>query len=413
MELAQALPSFDIWSWDFWLLVTIPLSSGIVGWGTNWVAIKMTFYPIEYLGVRPFGWQGIIPANGKKMAEKSVELLTRTLLRIDERFSMIDPQRVAQEMEIPLAELTRRLVDEVMLAQFAAIWPRLPQGVRDRVYLAIEAKTPQVVADMMQDLKEEIEQLVDLKLISIEALVEDKYLLNHIFQTVGKKEFRFIEVSGFYFGFLFGLPQFFYCAIYGTPWWFLPLMGLLVGYLTNWLALKMIFEPRNPIRLFGYTIQGLFLKRQHEVAEEYAAIVSSRILPTEKLFEYIMRGPGSPRMNELVQMHLNRVADEALGQLRQWISQSDRIDRKYESIKKIAAFRLSQELPVAITAILPYAQEALNIEGSMRDKMRLLTPAEFEGFLRPAFQEDELTLIIVGAVLGLLTGIAQYFFLFT
>jgi hypothetical protein len=42
-----------------------------------------------------------------------------------------------------------------------------------------------------------------------------------------------------------------------------------------------------------------------------------------------------------------------------------------------------------------------------------LPPDEFEAVLRPAFQEDEWILILVGAVLGGLAGLGQLVFLFS
>ena len=62
----------------WWLWLVIPLVSGLVGWGTNWLAIQMTFYPLEFWPLRVwqmegspfglFGWQGIIPAKAGQMA---------------------------------------------------------------------------------------------------------------------------------------------------------------------------------------------------------------------------------------------------------------------------------------------------------------------------------------------------------
>ena len=42
-----------------------------------------------------------------------------------------------------------------------------------------------------------------------------------------------------------------------------------------------------------------------------------------------------------------------------------------------------------------------------KDNLRKLTPAEFERVLHPVFEEDELTLVLVGAVLGGVVGWAQ------
>jgi len=51
------------------LYLAIPVTSALVGWGTNVLAIKMMFFPLEPVGRPPFlGWQGIIPAKVRKMA---------------------------------------------------------------------------------------------------------------------------------------------------------------------------------------------------------------------------------------------------------------------------------------------------------------------------------------------------------
>ncbi|MBQ5576933.1 MAG: hypothetical protein IIT37_12865, partial [Bacteroidales bacterium] len=71
--------------------ILIPLISAVIGYVTNVIAIKMTFYPLDYKGIRPFfGWQGIIPSKATKMAEKSVDLLTRDLFNPKDVFARLD-----------------------------------------------------------------------------------------------------------------------------------------------------------------------------------------------------------------------------------------------------------------------------------------------------------------------------------
>ena len=63
-------------------------------------------------------------------------------------------------------------------------------------------------------------------------------------------------------------------------------------------------------------------------------------------------------------------------------------------------------------ALTEYADEAMNLETTMRERLRVLPPEDFVGLLRPIFQEDEWKLILVGAVLGLLAGLFQLFVVF-
>ncbi|MBX2840190.1 MAG: hypothetical protein KTR26_00350 [Flammeovirgaceae bacterium] len=403
--------AFDLTSIESLILLSIPITSGIVGWGTNVLALKMTFYPIEFVGIRPLGWQGIIPSKVKKMAEKAVDLLTAKLMKIEEQFDLIDPEVIVKEMESGLKDTSRKIIEEVMVSQIPDIWERAPETLRQTVYHTVEEEFPHTVRDMMNDIKININELVDLKKLAVSILTNNKLLVNQIFLACGEKEFKFIEKSGFYFGFIFGLIQMVVFYFF-QPWWFLPLFGFFIGYATNWLALKLIFEPRNPIKIGPFSYQGLFLKRQQEVAREYSNIISAKVVTTSGLFEFMVRGPGSIKMAEIIKNNIEKIVDQTANSssiLIKWMVNQEKLD----IIKNIAIFRFKQELPISLKQVFHYAEETLNIRNTLREKMSALTPVEFEGFLRPIFQEDELTLILVGAFLGCLAGFAQYFLIFS
>ncbi|RMG22972.1 MAG: hypothetical protein D6730_15395 [Bacteroidetes bacterium] len=395
---------------DLLFYLAIPVSSAIVGWGTNVVALKMTFYPLEFIGIGPVGWQGIIPSRAGVMAGKAVDLLTKKLITIEERFEQIDPKRVAEEMEPRLILLTERIMEEALAHQAPLVWETAPSGLKKRIFKRAQADIPQVVESLMAEVKSNISELFDLRKMVVETLEKDKELLNQIFLKVGKAEFRFIERSGLYFGFLFGIVQMGLWYYY-QAWWILPLAGLLIGYATNLLALKLIFHPLNPIRIGKWTIQGLFIKRQKEVAAAYAKIVAERILTSPNIFETMLKGPASERLIDIVQTHVRRAVDATAGMAKPLFLLSQG-SKKYVTIKMEVANRFIEELPKSIKLIFGYAEEALDIRNTLESRMKALPPKDFVSFLRPVFQEDEWKLILVGAVLGMFAGFAQLFFLF-
>ena len=69
--------------------------------------------------------------------------------------------------------------------------------------------------------------------------------------------------------------------------WVLPVAGFIVGWFTNFIALKVIFQPLEPRKICGYTLHGIFLKRQQEVAEIYARVVCTEILHVKAIFDDI------------------------------------------------------------------------------------------------------------------------------
>ncbi len=391
--------------------LSIPITAALVGWATNILALKMTFSPIEFLGIPPYlGWQGIIPAKAKSMAEKSVDMITTKLIRIDEQFDLISPEKVASEMETSLHRVSTKIVNEVMQAKAPLIWKRMPKRMKNNIYDSTTQDIPVLVTEMMQDVKEHINELFDLKTMVIEALLEDKELLNRIFLECGREEFKFIKKSGFYFGFLFGLVQMVIWYFY-QAWWILPLAGLVVGYATNWLALKMIFEPLKPKKIGPFTFQGIFIKRQAEVADGYAKLITANIITSEKIFEALLDGKHSDQLAEMITHHIREVVDHAAADYKDLVILL-KTPKQYEAMKNIAAYSFMEDLPIIIRDVFDYTEETLDVENTLRNKMASLSPKDFAGFLRPIFQEDEWKLIAVGSVLGMLAGLLQYWLFF-
>ena len=86
-------------------------------------------------------------------------------------------------------------------------------------------------------------------------------------------------------GLIFGLMQMGANMLWSGNYWFdhtmLPISGFVLGWITNWIALKLIFRPIDPVIVpccCGLKLQGLFLKRQREVSVEFAALITKKIL---------------------------------------------------------------------------------------------------------------------------------------
>ena len=391
---------------DFWRYASIPLVAGIVGWGTNWAAIKMTFWPLEFKGLRPFlGWQGIIPSKAEKMAGIFVDTTMVHLGTLSEVFARMDPERIAAQVVRILEPRTDELTDEVMRRSNVILWDNLPEMMRNAVYARVREELPQVVFELLRDVDSQVEELVDLKELVVQRLVQERILLNRLFLECGEKEFKFIIRSGFYFGFLFGLVQLAVWIVYPAPW-VLPAFGLLVGLATNWIALNIIFRPLMPKRVGPWTVQGLFLRRQREVADIWCRIVTRDILTIRHLVQAMIEGRRADRARALIRKHIKLVVDRAVGPMR-GLAQAAVGLRNFAGIKESVgetAVEVALE-PFKDAAFVTDRADAVAEE--LRQRMAGLPPDEFQDLLRPCFQEDELKLVILGGVLGLAAGIAQ------
>jgi len=388
------------------ILLIIPVVSALIGWGTNALAIRMLFSPTERKGWGVFSWQGVLPSHAERMAKMCVELMTSRLLDVKQVFSRIDAEKVSEIIGPTLEQHTEAIVEEVIAQHYPKLWAKMPERLREKGRQRLRAEIPKVVEKLINELGENLDDYLDVESLVVDSFVRDRKLVNELFWECGRNEFLFIARSGLIFGGLFGSIQ----AViwhFTQPHWFLPVTGLLVGWATNWLALKMVFEPLEPKRIFGLKWQGLFLRRQKEVSEAYARFFATRILHPEALVTAVLTGPAAEQLIDQVKIYANESVDQAAGLARPLMALASG-SSDWDGLKTEISGRLIFVVPQALGEVHGYAEEALDLKESLESNLRGLPPAEFEGVLRPIFQEDENTLIAVGAVLGAVAGTIQF-----
>lgn len=392
-----------------WLYLSIPFISGFIGYVTKVIAIQMMFAPLEFKGIRlfglPIGWQGIVPRKAEKMATVAVELMTSKLIRPEEIFARLDPKRIAKEIELPMMAAAAEITREVAQEYQPGLWEGMPEFARKRLIRRIQAKAPEIVEHIMTEVQKDVAHYFDIKHMVISNLLKDKRLLNEIFKKVGKQEFKFFSNAGFFFGFGIGVIQMVCWVLFKQPW-MLPAFGGFVGFFSDWIALQMMFRPLRPKKILGFTLQGLFIKRQNEVAADYAALISKQLLTSRNMMEELFSGTHSARVIELVSRHVKQEIDLQAGIVRPLVVYAMG-GEKYQRLKEQVATRIMAQLPETMKHVESYAEDAMDVRNTLVTRMQQLTPEEFEGMLRPAFKEDEWSLIIVGAVLGFLVGEMQ------
>jgi uncharacterized membrane protein YheB (UPF0754 family) len=394
---------------------SIPVVSIFFTYGHIAAAVWLMFYPIEFVGCCKnadgigLGWQGIVPRKSVRMATTAVRLMTEKLLKMSDVFGRLDPIRVSATLLPAMSGLLTEIFEDVGSRQAPKVWSTLGASVKASMVKKAADEAPQCVQAMMAEVQARIEDVFDVKAMVLKALTTDKELLNEIFLRCGKTEFRLIKVSGAWIGFLFGLIQMGIWLFY-KAWWILPVTGFLVGFLTNWIALKLIFEPIEPVPVCCglYELQGLFLKRQKEVSRDYAALISQRVLTARNLLNAMLSGPLSDKLVNIVSRHVRGACDAYAGPGRALILLTVG-STDYESVKRDVVTRLLQRMPDMLRRLESYTDEALDMENLLRDKMAALPSRDFENMLHPVFQEDEIILIVMGAVLGVLIGFLQTF----
>jgi len=188
-------------------------------------------------------------------------------------------------------------------------------------------------------------------------------------------------------------------------WILLPLAGAFIGWMTNLLAVRMIFRPREPRRipLLGLTIQGLLPKRQADLARSIAQVVERDLLPMDELLALV----GVDRYQEAI-------LDQVLAQVDQRVAASW---PRYlpQALREAVAGYL--RAAVARETAMMLDQLGARLSEDLRERVKLAPLVERQVAQLPTDQLEQLVWRVVGqefrwieylgAILGGLLGLGQ------
>ena len=390
------------------LYAAIPFVAAIIGYVTKRVAIEMMFRPLDFVGIKGtfLGWQGIVPRHGGRMAAVATELLTSNLIDLGDVVAKINPDRIVAEIEQPLLRTIDETARGILEQHYPRVWEAMPALGQDLVIKQLQASAPRLVRQLADDLRTNVHEVIDIKHMAVRKLTEDKALLVGLIRETSRPEMRFIARSGIYFGFLLGVVQALVWALTKEPL-VLPIFGGCIGLFTDWLAIKLIFVPREPVRLGRrFTLQGKFQRRRAEVAHQYGELIARDVLTVSNLVDALVHGPRSDRTYAMIHRMVANAIDEQARLARPFIG-SAASGSRLRDVKRAASVRAVRQLPEAVRPAEGYLTEAMDVANMVERRMLELTPLQYEALLRPAFRQDEWKLITVGGVIGFLVGELQ------
>jgi uncharacterized membrane protein YheB (UPF0754 family) len=186
----------------------------------------------------------------------------------------------------------------------------------------------------------------------------------------------------------------------------LPLIGALIGWLTNYIAIKMLFHPRNEMRIFFIPVQGVFPKRQKDLARKLGHIISEELVSVEDLTAHLKEKATS----EAILNHIAQRLEEGI---------ASRLPRAFPMLamfmssdmtEKIKDFLLGQigSLNEELIDKLSYElEEELDVHRIVEEKVAAFSTDKLEEILFSIMRREFKFVEMIGAVLGFLIGVAQ------
>ncbi len=194
------------------LLIALPLLGALIGWFTNYLAVKMIFRPrrpIRLLGIAGLTFHGLLPKRRTEFADSIADTIQRELISHDDIAGVLtdeeNQERLLGFVEKHADRFMRKKLDDLN----PLIMAFLPLDFAKKMKDGLMAELRRVLPDLMDEMTEQLETKIDFKQIvhdRIEAVPVEK--LEQIVVGIAKKELRAIEILGGVLGFLIGLAQF-------------------------------------------------------------------------------------------------------------------------------------------------------------------------------------------------------------
>lgn len=394
---------------DMFVYLLVPLLTGLIGWSTNWVGVRIMLYPARFVGVGFIGWQGIIPRLRVRLTRGLVQHSISEVCTPADMLQAVDDADAIYEISQLIYPDMEDWLDELLARQYGAYWNLAPTVVRNRVFAMMRSQVPDFAEALLVELRKRADEFIDIEDIAAAEAQRQPDVLTRVLLGMAQQEIRFIVRSGLYIGIPLGCIQAVAWYLYPNSL-VLPLFGLMVGAFTNWLALKILMHPSRPMRFMGMSFQGLFIARQQEVAVDFTRIFTENFLTIRQVIQFVWNGERKDEVRGMVKRQFRRSAEKKF-----FTASLYRLLKIRGDIDQMAG----EAIEGAEVRLLPHLERAdistrllEPVNGLLTRRISELSPERYQQLLLPLVKQDEWIVVTVGGVLGFLAGTAQLVFLF-
>jgi uncharacterized membrane protein YheB (UPF0754 family) len=188
----------------------------------------------------------------------------------------------------------------------------------------------------------------------------------------------------------------------------IPLISAFIGWFTNWIAIKMLFHPREPRKILGITFQGIFPKRQQQFAEKLGKLVSEELLSFSDIEKKITDPKNIQQLMPLVEEHIDQFLRKKLAEEMPIISMFIG-ENTIQQLKSVFLKELETLFPLIMQRYMGNLQQQLDLERIVVEKVAGFSTDKLESILVSIMSKEFRFIEILGAILGFIIGLLQVF----
>jgi uncharacterized membrane protein YheB (UPF0754 family) len=188
--------------------------------------------------------------------------------------------------------------------------------------------------------------------------------------------------------------------------WLQPFIAAFTGWFTTWIAIFMLFHPRKPINFLGLKIQGIFPKRQRQVAEKLGVMVASELIHFDEIAVQLQDPAMLSGLTPTIEKHLDNFLQVKLKEKMPVISMfvgTGTLDK----IKEGMLEEIEILLPEIIAQYTSSLSSKIDIEKMVTEKVSNFSSDKLEQILLSVMKKEFRFIELIGGVLGFVIGLIQ------
>lgn len=186
----------------------------------------------------------------------------------------------------------------------------------------------------------------------------------------------------------------------------IPIISAFIGWFTNWIAIKMLFHPREPLNILGFRLQGIFPKRQRQFAEKLGRLVSEELLSFAEIENKLSSASNLDKLMPLIEGHIDRFLREKLSDAFPVISMFIG-DKTINQLKGVFMEELRSIFPGIMKGYMTHLREDLDLEKIVIEKVSAFSSDKLESIILQIMSRELRFVEILGGILGFLIGLLQ------
>lgn len=185
----------------------------------------------------------------------------------------------------------------------------------------------------------------------------------------------------------------------------MAVVAAVIGWITNLLAIRMIFRPLHPVRIpvVGWELQGIIPKRRDEIAVNIGKMVEQELISMDDIVDMVVQGENKDKLLYNIKQNVNRIIDEKLPSL---VPNFIR-----ENIFKYTSKSIDEEADKFIDSvvydIMHQSGSTISIAKMVEDKINSFELLTLEEMIISLSKTELKHIEVLGGILGLIIGIIQ------